>query len=119
MRSTTTTKIIALSALSLAVLLAGCVKKTHAPSPTAPLLDPDSLDTARAVVGAPDRTADDRALDAGRRPAELLTFIGVRPGMRVADLGAGLGYTTELLARTVGPTGVVYAQNNRFILEKF
>jgi predicted methyltransferase len=39
--------------------------------------------------------------------------------MRIAEIGAGLGYTTELLARAVGPTGVVYAQNNRFILERF
>jgi len=39
--------------------------------------------------------------------------------MRIAEIGAGLGYTTELLARAVGPSGVVYAQNNKFIREKF
>src|SRR5262249_20452849 len=39
--------------------------------------------------------------------------------MRVAELGAGGGYTTELLARAVGPTGTVYAQNNRLILDRF
>jgi predicted methyltransferase len=43
---------------------------------------------------------------------ELLTFIGVAPGMRVADLGAGGGYTTELLARAVGPSGMVFAQDS-------
>jgi predicted methyltransferase len=32
--------------------------------------------------------------------------------MRVADLGAGFGYTTELLARAVGPTGRVYSQDD-------
>jgi predicted methyltransferase len=32
---------------------------------------------------------------------------------------AGFGYTTELLARAVGPEGVVYAQNNRFVRERF
>jgi predicted methyltransferase len=63
------------------------------------------------VVAAADRSQEDRALDAGRHPAETLTFLGVRPGMRVADLGAGPGYTTELLARAVGRTGVVYMQN--------
>jgi predicted methyltransferase len=73
----------------------------------------------RAAVDAPDRSAADRALDAGRKPAEVLAFCGIRPGMRVAELGAGLGYTTELLARVVGPKGVVYAQNNRFILDRF
>jgi predicted methyltransferase len=49
----------------------------------------------------------------------LLRFLDLKPGMRVAELGAGGGYTTELLARAVGPTGVVYAQNSRFILERF
>lgn len=74
---------------------------------------------ASDAVAAPDRTDADRALDAGRRPAELLAFAGVAPGMRVAELGAGGGYTAELLARTVGPRGVVYAQNSRLILERF
>jgi hypothetical protein len=95
---------------------AGCVKKTTSPPPGSPYIN---LDTARGIVGSPDRSPDDRALDAGRHPDQLLTFIGVAPGMRVAEVGAGLGYTTELLARAVGPSGVVYAQNNKFIREKF
>ena len=64
-----------------------------------------------AVVADPDRPPQDRALDAGRKPADLLAFCGVRAGMRVAELGAGRGYTTELLARAVGPTGTVFSQN--------
>ena len=74
---------------------------------------------ARAAVDAPDRSDADRALDAGRHPAELLSFYGIAPGMKVAELGAGGGYTAELLARAVGPAGVVYGQNNKFILERF
>jgi predicted methyltransferase len=66
---------------------------------------------AVAIVAAADRTDEDRALDAGRKPAELITFAGLKPGMRVAELGAGGGYTTEVLARAVGPTGKVWAQN--------
>ncbi len=77
-----------------------------------------SVDYA-AVVSAPDRSAEDRALDPGRRPERLLAFAGVRPGMRVAELGAGAGYTTELLARAVGEDGVVYAQNPEIVLERF
>jgi len=73
----------------------------------------------RAIVDAADRSPEDRALDAGRHPAEMLAFFGVASGMRVAELGAAGGYTTELLARAVGPTGVVYGQNSRFILERF
>jgi len=72
-----------------------------------------------AAVAATDRSDADRALDAGRFPAETLAFFEIRPGMRVAELGAGGGYTTELLARVVGPTGRVYGQNPKFILERF
>jgi predicted methyltransferase len=66
----------------------------------------------QAVVNAPDRSDADRALDAGRRPAELLAVLGVKQTDRVAELQAGGGYTSELLARAVGPEGVVFAQNN-------
>ena len=68
------------------------------------------------MVASPDRTDADRALDPGRKPAELLAFLRLRPGMRVADLGAGGGYTTELLARAVAPGGVVYGQNSSAVL---
>ena len=64
------------------------------------------------IVAASDRTEHDRLLDAGRRPAETLRFFGTLPGMRVADLGAGAGYTTELVARTVGDRGTVFAQDS-------
>jgi predicted methyltransferase len=73
----------------------------------------------QAIIDAPDRDAADRALDAGRHPGELLAFFGVAPGMKVAELGAGGGYTSEVLARAVGPTGKVYGQNSKFILDRF
>ena len=71
------------------------------------------------AVDSPERTAEDKALDAGRRPVELLTFLGVGRGMKVAELMAGGGYTAELLARVVGPEGEVYAQNNKALLDMF
>lgn len=71
------------------------------------------------IVKAPDRTEADRKLDGGRKPAELLRFLKVRPGMRVAELFAGGGYTTELLVRAVGPDGVVYGHNTKTVLERF
>ena len=73
----------------------------------------------RAVVDASDRDPADKKLDAGRKPAEMLAFAGIKPGMKVDELGAGGGYTTELLARAVGPAGVVYGQNSAWLLEKF
>jgi predicted methyltransferase len=73
----------------------------------------------QAFVDAADRSAEDRALDEGRHPVELLKFFDLRPGMRVAEISSGGGYTTELLARAVAPNGVVFGQNSKFILERF
>jgi predicted methyltransferase len=77
---------------------------------------PDAYD---AVVADEDRDPVDRALDAGRRPAELFRFFGIAPGMKVAEIAAGSGYTAELLARTVGDGGRVYGVNSKFVLERF
>src|SRR6476620_7334226 len=63
------------------------------------------------IVASPDRSAADRSNDKRRKPDQMLAFIGVRPGMVAMDLSAGNGYTTELLARAVGPTGRVYGQS--------
>jgi predicted methyltransferase len=72
-----------------------------------------------AIVAAADRDPADRANDTSRKPAAMLAFLDVRPGQRVAELGAGDGYTSELLARAVGPDGTVYGQNNRYIIQEF
>src|SRR5205807_578871 len=63
-----------------------------------------------AIIAASDRTDADRQIDARRDPMKLLVFTAVRPGMKILDMGAGGGYSTELLARAVAPTGVVYGQ---------
>ncbi len=69
------------------------------------------------LLKAPDRTDADRANDSRRKAPQLLAFIDARPGMRVLDLGAGGGYTTELLARSVAPGGHVYAQNTEYFVK--
>lgn len=91
---------------------------SSAPTSPAPAATVAAVDYA-AIVAAADRSPDDRALDQGRHPAELLAFLGLKPGMKVAELGAGGGYTTELLARVVGEGGVVYGENPKWLLEKF
>jgi predicted methyltransferase len=85
-----------------AVVLTACASAPHSPPPIAP----------DQIVSAADRSEHDRKLDASRKPADTLTLFGIGPGMHVADLGAGNGYTTELLARAVGPNGHVIAQDS-------
>jgi predicted methyltransferase len=84
----------------LGLLLAGCAGMSSEPP-----IDYE------AIIAAPDRNDADRKTDVRRKPAQLLAFAGVRPGMKVLDLATGGGYSTELMARSVGPTGVVYGQD--------
>jgi predicted methyltransferase len=62
-------------------------------------------------MAAPDRSDADRAADKRRDPVPFLAFAGLMAGMKVLDMGAGAGYSTELVARAIGPTGTVYGQN--------
>jgi predicted methyltransferase len=64
----------------------------------------------QALVANPIRTDRDRTMDERRHPVELLRFAQVRPGMRALDVVAGGGYTSQLLALAVGPSGKVWAQ---------
>ena len=63
-----------------------------------------------ALIAAPDRSDADREADKRRDPLPLLKFAAPRPGMTVLDMGAGGGYSTELMARAVAPNGKVYGQ---------
>src|SRR3954469_5362064 len=58
-----------------------------------------------AALAAADRPAEDKARDADRKPAELLQFFGVKPGMTTVDIIALGGYITEALSVAVGPNG--------------
>jgi predicted methyltransferase len=71
-----------------------------------------------AIIASPDRSDADRQTDARRQPAKMLAFTGVKTGMKVLDMGAGGGYSTELLARAVGPRGAVYAQESALAMER-
>jgi predicted methyltransferase len=90
------------ASLLLASLLAACA--THTQEATV------SPEQYRALVANPIRTERDRGMDARRHPVELLQFVQVRPGMQVLDIAAGGGYTSQLLALAVGPSGKLWAQ---------
>jgi predicted methyltransferase len=80
---------------------------------------PDQAPDYEAIVAAPDRSDADRQTDQRRLPAKMLAFTGARPGMKVLDMGAGAGYSTELLARAVGGGGAgVYAQESALVMER-
>ena len=65
----------------------------------------------RAILAERDRPENERAMDADRKPEQLLNFFNVKSGAKSADLMAGAGYYTALLALTVGAGGVVYSAN--------
>ena len=69
-----------------------------------------------AVLADPDRPAADRARDGNRKPDQVLQFLGIGPGKKVADLLAGGGYYTRILVKAVGEEGAVYAGNNPFYM---
>lgn len=107
----------------LAITIVGCssVEKQAAtsftqsslqPTTTAKISDESSalLTSYGAAVENPIRTADDRLSDTSRKPVEFLKFAGVMPSMKVLDIAASGGNTTQLMALVVGESGIVYAQ---------
>ena len=94
--------------MMLAALGLVCAANSHA-SPQ--LESPQAVyESYEQAVASPIRTDSDRRADAKRKPLEFLQFSDVRPGMRVLDVAAGGGYTTQLLALVVGSKGKVWAQ---------
>jgi predicted methyltransferase len=61
------------------------------------------------AVANQDRPDEDRQRDANRKPAEVLTFVGIKNGEKVADFIPGKGYFSRILSSAVGPQGHVYA----------
>lgn len=65
------------------------------------------------AVASSGRTDSDRERDAGRKPAQVLEFFAIEPGMTVLDMFSGGGYYTEILANIVGTDGKVVAHSNQ------
>ena len=55
--------------------------------------------------------SDEQTRDQHGEAERVMDRLGIRPGLRVADIGAGLGYYTVRLARRLGPSATVYAQD--------
>lgn len=66
-------------------------------------------DIYHAAVNNPERLKADFAYDHKRKPLDILPFTQIKQGDNVLELGAGGGYTTELLSWLVGDSGKIYA----------
>ncbi len=62
----------------------------------------------RSAVESTSRSAEQKARDANRKPAEVLTLSGVKPGDRVVEFASFGQYFTTFLSDIAGPKGMVY-----------
>lgn len=76
-----------------------------------------SAEEIRAALANPARAEEDRARDEGRKPADVLAYLGLQKGMTVLDVGASGGWYTEVFSLAVGDSGKVYAQNTQGFLQ--
>jgi len=111
---------VAAAVIATALNLGGCEFKgdstadadASAPVVAAPAPPEDASLAIKAAIDNGARLPADRAEDEWRKPAVVLNFLQVKPGMRVLDVFAGGGYYTELLSYVVGD-GAVLAYNNK------
>jgi len=68
----------------------------------------------RAAVDSTSRPESDTKRDVNRKPAEVLAFAGIKPGMMIGELEPDGNYYTRLLCRVVGPSGHVYGVDFKF-----
>jgi predicted methyltransferase len=102
--------LIVLLFAALVMVACGAPAEEEAPEPAASepeTAEPVMLD--RAILADPTRPEAEVAQDEGRKPLEVYEFLGVRPGMTVADVYNSDGYNTHLLSRAVGDSGQVYS----------
>jgi predicted methyltransferase len=93
------------------LLIAACASSPKSESSASKSKNAWTAETLSAALAKSSRPQADRDRDADRKPAQLMTFLGVERGMTTADLLASRGYMTEVLSVAVGPTGKVYAEN--------
>jgi predicted methyltransferase len=84
--------------------------------PPVPEAEPSPPPAFETLLSGSARASADRERDAGRKPAEVIAYFGVKSGMTVIDLLTANGYYTEVLSLRVGDEGKVYAHNTAFML---
>src|SRR5262245_15393416 len=53
--------------------------------------------------------SDEKTRDLHHEAEQVMDLLGIKPGVRVADIGAGTGYYTVRLSARVGPGTTIYA----------
>lgn len=76
-------------------------------------------DVVAAVANTSARSEANVKLDQSRKPAELLSFLGLQRGMRVIDMFGANKYWAEIMAPAIGPAGhIVVWQPKQFLNDK-
>ncbi|HEX6994746.1 MAG TPA: methyltransferase [Gammaproteobacteria bacterium] len=70
-------------------------------------IPPDTPAHIRRAVGSPARPAEQRERDVNRKPAEVLTLVGLEEGDHVIEIASFGHYYTTMLVEAVGPDGYV------------
>lgn len=92
-------------ALTGLLLLGGSSAAMTAAAPAAAKVAAPAAVSIDAAVANPARDPDNVKLDEGRKPAQVLKFLGLRRGMHVLDLFGGNRYWAEIMAPVAGPKG--------------
>jgi SAM-dependent methyltransferase len=103
-----------LAPVLLAVLLSCAVRAADYVEGLAPPGAPASAfpTPSRPVAGiVTDIWRNEQSRDRAGEAERVMNLLGVKPGLTVADIGAGSGYYTVRLARRVEPLGHVYAED--------
>jgi len=96
--------VLLIAGSALAARVAAAEDKAVAPAPAS-----DRVKLDRAILDDPGRPDDEKAQDASRKALDVYEWLGIHPGMTVADLFASTGYNTHLMSRVVGGKGKVYS----------
>ncbi len=67
---------------------------------------------------SPERPQSDKSRDEGRKPMQVVQFLGIKTGDKVVDVIAAGGYYDWVLSAAVGPSGKVYSQNPSFLTSR-
>ena len=115
----------ALGSVLAFALISGCGEQTPEattdPEPAAAAVVESTaaaVSIYEAAVATATRPEEDRASDEGRKPAQVLEFAGIEPGMTVLDMFSGSGWYAEIIAHVVGDSGHVIAHSNE-VYKKF